>query len=228
MNIILKGVVGSTAYGLSTPESDVDRLGIYAVDTVELFKLDQPTRREQSTVTHNPDVTLHEVDKFCHLARRCNPSLLELLWLGRYETSTPLGTNLIVIRNHFLSAPAVRGSYLGYANEQMLRLNAVRVARSLDHSERPKKVAKHARHVARLLFQGYQLYRTSTLPIKLPHPEMVRSIGDWAAQGDLEPLKRHFQSYVDKFNSNTSPLPNAPDTQTIDDWLYQVRMRYLP
>jgi predicted nucleotidyltransferase len=39
VNIILSGIVGSTAYGLDTPESDVDRAGIFAVDTEELFGL---------------------------------------------------------------------------------------------------------------------------------------------------------------------------------------------
>lgn len=226
MNVILRGVVGSHAYGLDTPESDVDMAGIYAVDTDELFKLEQPPLREQSIQTHDPDLILHEASKFCRLALRCNPSVLELLWLGKYEECTPLGYQLIVLRNHFLAAPLVKGAYLGYANEQMLRLQSVRSR--FDERGRQDKMAKHARHVARLLFQGYQLYRTSTLPVKLPYPHMIRRLGDWAAQGDLEPLKRYFGSHVDKFNNNTSPLPDEPDARVIDNWLYEVRMSYLP
>lgn len=228
MNIILQGVVGSYAYGLDTPESDVDRAGIYAVDTAELFTLDQPPRRLQSTVTHQPDVTLHEVDKFCHLARRCNPSVIELLWLTSYERQTALGYALVVLRNHFLSAPAVKGAYLGYANEQMLRLNTTKIVEKLDGEQRRRKMAKHARHVARLLYQGYQLYRTSTLPVKLPNAMLIREIGEAAGDGDLEPLRRYFTSHVDKFNNNTSPLPGQSDTRIIDTWLHEVRMSYLP
>lgn len=226
MNIILQGVVGSTAYGLNTPESDVDRAGIYAVPTRNLFKLHQPPLREQSIVTTKPDVALHEVGKFCHLAQRCNPSVLELLWLGSYEHLTPLGSSLIAIRNHFLSAKAVKGAYLGYANEQMLRLQTARFR--FDDSDRAAKMAKYARHIARLLYQGYQLYRTSTLPVKLPNAAHVHAIGKSAGEGDLEPLRRFFASYEAKFSANPSPLPDAPDIDTIDNWLYWLRMAYLP
>lgn len=230
MNIILQGVVGSHAYGLDTPESDVDRLGIYAVDTAELFELDQPPLREKSIVTHQPDLTLHEVDKFCRLARRCNPSILELLWLGSYEQQTALGYSLIVIRNHFLSAAVVKGAYFGYANEQMMRLRSVKARRSdlIEDEQRSKKIAKHARHVARLLYQGYQLYRTATLPVRLPNAVQIREIGEAAGDGDLGPLQRFFNDYEARFNISPSGLPDAADTQVINNWLYEVRMSYLP
>lgn len=220
MNIILKGVVGSTAYGLATPESDVDMVGIFAVDTAELFGLRQPV---ETHVTKSPDTTMHEARKFCALAIQCNPSILELLWLGEYDTLTPMGSALIVIRNHFLSSHRVKDAYLGYATQQMQRMQ-----RAEPGPDKAAKVAKHARHVARLLYQGYQLYRTSTLPVKLPHPETIRNFGYWAGQGDLEPLKKFFRSHEDNFNSNPSALPEAPDTAPIEEWLLGVRMSYLP
>lgn len=223
MNVILQGVVGSQAYGLATPDSNVDRLGIYAVDTAELFGLKAPV---ETHVTKDPDSTLHEVRKFCALAIRCNPSVLELLWLGKYEVHTVLGMRLITIRNHVLSAHRVKDAYLGYATQQMRRMQQARA--QFDDQRRPEKIAKHARHVARLVFQGYQLYRTSSLPVKLPYPDLIRSLGDWAAQGDLEPLNRYLGSHEDKFNNNSSALPDAPDTTVIDSWLHEVRMAYLP
>lgn len=220
MNIILKGVVGSTAYGLATPESDVDYAGIYAVDTQELFGLKAVV---ETHVTKGPDTTMHEVRKFCALAIQCNPSILELLWLGAYETLTPLGSTLIAIRNHFLSAQRVKAAYLGYATQQMGRME-----RAEPGPDKAAKVAKHARHVARLLHQGYQLYRTSTLPVKLDNAEAVRFIGQQAGDGDFELLRRYFASHEDKFNANPSPLPEKPDTQVIDNWLHEVRMSHLP
>jgi predicted nucleotidyltransferase len=42
MHILLEGIVGSVAYGLDGPDSDVDRLGIFAYDTVRLYRLDPP------------------------------------------------------------------------------------------------------------------------------------------------------------------------------------------
>ncbi len=222
MNIILYGVVGSTAYGLSTPGSDVDYAGIYAVDTAQLFGLKPPT---ETYVTKGPDATLHEARKFCALALQCNPSILELLWLGSYEQQSPLGSELIVLRNHFLSAPRVKDAYLGYATQQMKRMA---VPTDGSKAERQQKLAKHARHVARLLYQGYQLYRTSTLPVKLPNAVLIREIGEAAGEGDNGPLRRYFNSHEAKFSANSSALPHLSDTDPIEDWLHKVRMSYLP
>ena len=39
MKIILEGVVGSTAYGLNTPESDIDTAGIFVAPLEEVLGL---------------------------------------------------------------------------------------------------------------------------------------------------------------------------------------------
>ena len=39
MTILLQGIVGSTAYGLAGPDSDVDRLGVYAAPTLDFARL---------------------------------------------------------------------------------------------------------------------------------------------------------------------------------------------
>ncbi len=40
--VLLAGIVGSTAYGLAGPDSDVDRLGVFAAPTLSLLGLDAP------------------------------------------------------------------------------------------------------------------------------------------------------------------------------------------
>jgi hypothetical protein len=177
-------------------------------------------------VTKAPDSTMHEVRKFCHLAKQCNPSVLELLWLGSYEQQTSLGYSLIVIRNQFLSAHRVKDAYLGYATQQLRRMQEPSGA--VNAEDRKRKLAKHARHVARLLYQGYQLYRTSTLPVKLPNAALIREIGEAAGEGNNGPLRRYFASHEAKFNANPSTLPDEPDLAVIDSWLHEVRMSHLP
>ena len=76
--ILLEGVVGSHAYGLATETSDVDTAGVFAVATEELFQLSKP---DQTQVTHQPDSTYHEAEKFINLVKGCNPTAMELLWL---------------------------------------------------------------------------------------------------------------------------------------------------
>ena len=94
MNTILRGIVGSCAYGLTTPESDVDIMGIYA-EPQDLFlglSLVQDKDLTKHTTSATRDETYHEVGKFMRLALKSNPSILELLWLPDWayeEISTP-------------------------------------------------------------------------------------------------------------------------------------------
>ena len=152
-NILLSGIVGSTAYGLAHEGSDVDRLGMFAAPTDDLHGLHPP---KESHVTTKPDSTLHEAAKWCRLALRGNPTVTELVWLPDelYEVRTPLGDELIGIRTTLLSAKRVRDAYLGYATQQFRKLES----RDGDH-----RTAKHARHLKRLCHQGLELYTSGRL-----------------------------------------------------------------
>jgi hypothetical protein len=39
---ILQGIVGSTAYGLATPTSDIDRMGVFVAPTKEIVGFHPP------------------------------------------------------------------------------------------------------------------------------------------------------------------------------------------
>ncbi|HZU58333.1 MAG TPA: nucleotidyltransferase domain-containing protein [Actinocrinis sp.] len=103
--VLLSGVVGSTAYGLAGPGSDVDRLGIYAAPTRALLGLRRPP---ESHVTAKPDATFHEAGKAARLMLAGNRTATELLWLpdDLYETRTALGEEVIELRGAFLPRSA--------------------------------------------------------------------------------------------------------------------------
>src|SRR5690606_31256568 len=91
--LLLSGIVGSVAYGLAGPDSDVDRLGVYAAPTTAFHGLHPPVGKAASKATTSPDCTLHEAGKFAALLLGGNPTITELLWLpdDLYEVRTPLG-----------------------------------------------------------------------------------------------------------------------------------------
>ncbi|MGA4994973.1 nucleotidyltransferase domain-containing protein [Nonomuraea bangladeshensis] len=223
VNVLLAGIVGSTAYGLAGPGSDVDRLGVYAAPTLDLVGL---TRPKESLVSTGPDRTLHEAGKWCALALGGNPTVMELLWLpdDLYETRTPLGDELIAIRDAFLSAPRVRDAYLGYATQQFRRLEQ-RGDGSFSADTR-KRTAKHARHLARLLHQGRELYETGHLPIRLSDPEGVRAFGERVADGDTEAARALLTSTEKSFDTAPTPLPAQPRRAVVEEWLRQVRVTH--
>jgi uncharacterized protein len=218
-SVLLEGIVGSTAYGLAGPHSDVDRLGVFAAPTAAFHGLHPPTDQRASMVEHEPsDVTRHEARKFCLLALTANPTVTDLLWLPDelYEIRTPLGTELIGLRYAFLSAPRVRDAYLGYASQQVNRLL---------HKGSDPRTPKHARHLLRLLRQGEQLYATGTLTVRLADPERYHAFGA-AVAADPGLARSALAEAEDRFAATTSVLPDRPDEPAVERWLLRVREHF--
>lgn len=224
--ILLSGIVGSTAYGLNNPDSDVDRMGIYAMPSIQLFGLHTPLMRELTWVTKDPDQVFHEAMKFCHLTLKCNPSVTELIWLPKdlYETITPFGEALIDIRHSFLSAHLVRSAYLGYATGQFQRLLS-RGDGSFSSDTR-KRTAKHARHLLRLLDQGVALYRSGVLEVRVANPDWYFNWGEEIAK-EPDHARRFLADAEHSFDMMRTVLPDKPDEATVAAWLLEVRRAYL-
>jgi hypothetical protein len=216
--VLLSGVVGSTAYGLAGPGSDVDRLGMFAAPTLALLGLHTP---RDSRVTTQPDVTFHEAGKLARLVLGGNPTASELLWLPEdlYEVRSPLGDEAIALRTAFLSAGRVHDAYLGYATQQFRKLL------SRDPSRTSEKIAKHARHLMRLVEQGYELYTTGQVTVRLADPERVRSFGERVV-ADPEAARPFMAEAEERFATARGVLPGEPDTKAVEDWLLRVRRAF--
>jgi uncharacterized protein len=225
-DIILSGIVGSTAYGLATPDSDVDRLGVFAAPTLDVAGLHWNTHRD-SHVTTSPDRALHEARKYAQLALGANPTASELMWLpgDLIEQRIELGDDLIGIRQAFLSAKRVRDAYLGYATQQFRRLEN-RGDGSFSADTR-KRTSKHARHLARLVAQGRDLYATGQLAVRLENPDWYRAFGEQVAAGDLDAARHLLVDAEDDFDRIRTPLPDRPDEDAVARWLRRVRLAHL-
>ncbi len=218
-NILLKGVVGSTAYGLAHEGSDRDYLGLYAARTKDLLGLHPP---KDSVVTKDPDTTLHEAKKFISLCLGGNPTVSELLWLDEYEVETRIGQHLVSIRESLLGADRVRNAYLGYAWQQFERLANRGGTFSADTA---KRTEKHARHMVRLVQQGLELYRTGHLTIKVADPEYVRDMGKKIAANPL--VGRHFMDQAQHdFDGVNTVLPQKASEKEAAFWLERVRIEF--
>lgn len=221
-NVLLSGIVGSTAYGLAHEGSDIDRLGMFAAPTAALHGLHGP---KESHVTTHPDSTLHEAAKWCRLALSCNPTAMELAWLPDelYEVRTPLGDELIALRTSFLSAKRVRDAYLGYATQQFRRLEN-RGDGSFSADTR-KRTAKHARHLKRLCHQGLELYATGRFTIRVESPQEYREFGERVA-ADASVARPLLAYYEKAFDETPTVLPDRPDEAPVEAWLHRVRAHF--
>lgn len=214
LNLLLKGRVGSHAFGLAHQDSDEDFQGIFVAPTHEFLGLSSGPQESYSF--RNPDTTYHEVGKYCRLALKCNPTALDLMWLDEYNLRTQLGTELINLRNNFLSAPYVRNSYLGYATTQFTKLSK---------DPRSAKRAKNARHFYRLLEQGFQLYSEGTYSVRLENPEKFKAFGE-AVANDPQVANSLLVEYANKFDSTQTVLPKNPNSELIEEWLQKVRHEF--
>ncbi len=218
-NLLLEGVVGSRAYGLATADSDTDYAGVYVEPTRRLLGLHPPTQRSR-TGRAEADAVYHEVGKAMGLMLSCNPTAYELLWLDDYTATTGLGREMVALRTCFASAPRVRRAYFGYACAQ---------ARDLQRNPHPAHTrrAKQARHTMRLLWQGYRLYTTGFLPVRLADPQRFHDFGARVAAEGAEPVQALLADYETAFDAATPALPEDPDEQCIDDLLQRIRQEYL-
>jgi len=219
--LILAGVVGSTAYGLATPESDVDTLGVFQAPTRSILGIQGVT---QSVVQTKPDLTMHELGKFVDLCLANNPTVMELLWLDSHTACTPAGKDLVRMRDAFLSN-RVRRTYGGYARQQHDRL--IRRGGTFS-SDTAHRTAKHARHCYRLLIQGRQLLETGTLNVRLSDKEADScwAIGQLALE-DLEEFSRVFEEHLAEFDAAPSVLPTLPNVELVERILVQLRLEEL-
>lgn len=227
---ILTGIVGSTAHGLATEDSDVDTMTVAVAPTTELAGLYPPTEKKLTRVTTNPDTVTHEVGKFCRLALSCNPSILELLFLPgplvTFHHPVHQGFGLLGIARHFLSAPAVRDSYLGYAGQQIGRIKRGVNAKGFNST----RAAKHGRHVLRLINAGQELYLTGDLIVKVTPKSLYMDFGDLMArdlQAGIRKAEKHIAAAAEAMDRKRSALPEKPNVTEIRKYLDAVRKEFI-
>lgn len=215
--LILEGVVG--AYGLATPQSDIDRLAVYQAPTEAILGL-HPVQETHVVKDELGDMTTHEVSKFIKLCLACNPTVMELLWLDSYLTIHPWGRLLRNARTEFLSAKAL-DSYMGYAFQQATRL----VKRGDFDPDLRKRTQKHGRHCWRLLIQGEYLVETGVLRVQLT-PDQVdecRSAGEDAEQ-DPQTFFVEVKTRCDRLKANgRGLLPEHPNIDAVNEVLLRIR-----
>ncbi|MBV9846880.1 MAG: nucleotidyltransferase domain-containing protein [Kutzneria sp.] len=212
---VISVVVGSHAYGLNIDESDVDRRGVYCPPTSMFWGFDKPP----STVD-GPGLerVSWELEHFCVLALRANPTVLEVLASRLVETCTPLGDELRAQLPALLSQRAADSYRRATAHE------FARAAAAMASGGTPRWT--QVMHVLRLLTLCERLLRTG---------ELVLEVGDHRDQllavkaGDVP--WPHVERWVEELRDRTagavlrSPLPVAPDTTKVEQWLISVRRR---
>lgn len=207
-SIIFECVVGSRTYGLETPDSDYDYRG-FCIPPIDYFF--GPCRFEQKDKawSDGQDRTIWNITKGIDMLLRCNPNMVELLFVPDeciIQTS-PYWEAVKECRQSFLSWK-VKSAYLGYADSQLKRMPT-----AFEGVYRPK----YASHLVRLLYQGIELLATGTLSVRLPEQQrevcLSIKLGEWEYKDILflvEDLIWHLKREAEK-----TDLPSEPDSKKI-------------
>ncbi|SBU94437.1 Predicted nucleotidyltransferase [Streptomyces sp. MnatMP-M77] len=88
-------VMGSRAFGLATEESDTDRRGVFLAPTPLFWRFEKPPTHVEGPA---PEQFSWELERFCELALRANPNVLECLHSPLVESVDDTGRELLALR----------------------------------------------------------------------------------------------------------------------------------
>jgi len=227
-HVILRSVVGSRAYGLDHADSDTDRRGVYLPPAEMHWSIYGVPEQLENVET---DECYWELQKFLTLALKANPNVLEVMHSPLIEHVTPLGQELLDMREAFLSK-LVYQTYSGYVMSQFRRLHkSVTETRAAAESDakgnrlQPSAIKwKHAMHLVRLLLSGITVLREGFVPLRVEeHRDRLLAIRDgrqpWEAV-DAWRLELHKQ-FDTAFEA--TKLPDRPDYDAANAFLIRAR-----
>jgi hypothetical protein len=211
--IIYRCVVGSRAYGLDTDASDTDLRGIYLAPAELQWSLfGAPEQFEDNAA----QTCYWELQKFIIMALKANPNILECLYSPLVEKVTPLGEELLALREKFLSQMIFQ-TFNGYAMSQFKKIEQ-------DLRNHGEVRWKHAMHLLRLLITGAATLRQARVPVRVEqHRDRLLAI----KRGELpwpdvdswrKALHRDFESALVE-----TKLPERPDYEAANRFLIKAR-----
>ncbi|MFI7414259.1 DNA polymerase beta superfamily protein [Streptomyces sp. NPDC049627] len=206
-------VMGSRAFGLATDGSDTDRRGVFLAPTALFWRFDKPPTHVEGP---QEEQFSWELERFCELALRANPNILECLHSPLVEYVDDTGRELLALREAFLSRQAYE-TFTRYALGQRKKLEAdIRV-----HGA-PRW--KHAMHLVRLLISARDLLRTGRLTIDVgDHREPLLAV----KRGEVSwpEVETWMTRLADEAEQacHHSPLPPDPDRRRVEAFLTRVR-----
>jgi hypothetical protein len=211
--IIYRCVVGSRAYGLDNDDSDTDRRGIYLAPADLQWSLFGAPEQFEDNATQS---CYWELQKFLTMALKANPNILECLYSPMVEKVTPLGEELLALRQQFLSQMIFQ-TFNGYAMSQFKKIEQ-------DIRNHGEVRWKHAMHLLRLLLTGAATLREARVPVRVEADRdrllaVKRGEMPWT---EVDVWRKELHRDFERALTETK-LPERPDYQAANGFLIKAR-----
>jgi predicted nucleotidyltransferase len=210
--VIYRCIVGSTAYGLSQENSDIDRRGFYLPPADLAWSLSGVPEQ----LENDNEEVYWEIEKFIRLALKANPNVLECFYSPLVESCTPLAQELIDLRPIFLSK-YVHRTYNSYVLSQFKKLEQ-------DLRNHGQIRWKHVMHLIRLLLSGVTVLRDGFVPLRVDdYRERLLAIrrGETPWE-EVEAWRLDLHRQLDGALESTR-LPEHPDYERANRFLIHAR-----
>jgi predicted nucleotidyltransferase len=156
------------------------------------------------------------LQKFLTLALKANPNILECLYSPMAEKVTPLGEELLALRQQFLSQMIFQ-TFNGYAMSQFKKIE-----QDIRNSGQIKW--KHAMHLLRLLLTGAETLRNGSVPVRVEtHRDRLLAVkrGEmpWA---EVDAWRKELHRDFERALAETR-LPERPNYEKANEFLIKAR-----
>ncbi len=226
--------IGSHAYGLATPESDLDIRGVVMPDDLRYY-FGMKTF-EQKVFPEPEDKVYWHVRKFCHLAAAGNTQMLEMLFSPEdcvlFDGNEQFKYYILLHKETFITKQiynVIHGySYAEYRKaigESSRDLGA----RRKEELQRLNYSPRNASHCIRLLYAGKEALLEGYFPVRLPEVQQKICMEVKLGQITLEEFQYLFKCYeqdLDEANRD-SILPEKFDYDWLDNQLVQIQKQIL-
>lgn len=200
---------GSRAYGTAHELSDYDYRGIYIPSDSEIWSF---TKEIKQFDMSDPDVVIHDIKKFFRLAAKCNPSIIEILFVDPSDIiyASDAGQLIYDNRYNFLSRRA-KETFLGYARAQIVKMH-----------KNATSDFKHMMHTVRLVRMGKEILRDTKVNVRRDDAKELLEIrnGAWSEDYLLKWFKDQ-EAEIEEICAK-STLPESPDEEDLDRLLNSV------
>jgi uncharacterized protein len=219
LSLLVRG--GSKSYGIDGPSSDDDYAGVFLAPLRAFVSLDGPG--PDSETGNAPDFTLHELGKFCRLALKGNPAVLEVLWNDDVLLCDAWGRELRERKKSFLHRDGLR-VYVDYAESQLKKM--ARGGGSGLHAKGGAYNGKFGAHLIRLLHAGITLAATGEVLVRVPPALAVELLAIKAGEVSMDRVIRAALPLLQQLTrlADTNALPERPDAAAVDDLVARARL----
>lgn len=212
---IYAAAVGHRLNGLDIAADDTDIRCVYQAPTSAFWTLHKPPKHVAGP---GPSWFSWEVERFCELALKANPTCLELLWSPLAVWVSDAGRELLDLRAAFLSQAIPQG-FGAYVLAQFKKLEEI------DRTQLEQRWP-HVVHLLRLLMDGIALLRDGAVDDSVGdnRERLLSVLGGQLAWQQVEEWRVELQQQLDSAAASTF-LPPEPDVARVDSWLSDLRRR---